>query len=299
MSEILKGSFLTDKKGRKMEIVDAEARAKAEENAAAIGELSEGKAYQQYVTDGEGKAKWEDRLAYKDTVETIVLPEMTGVVANDGEYAQIDNITVESLTGSIAIGDTITVKWNNETYECVVRKDGSSYYAFGAEDGIVDSGDYPFYAYGRVDGTYFCINVNASVSSGTEITLSLTKKETTVKPIPAEYLPSTYDAIIAMPDGVTFPVAESDAAGVAFAVGSFGSLYTKAAAGIPINVIARYAYNYGGDYYEFLTPATYYVVMPNEDSNTREIHLEFKHPDKSGRQIVNISANGFEVFVMT
>ena len=45
MSEILKGSFLTDKKGRKMEIVDAEARAKAEENAAAIGELSEGKTH--------------------------------------------------------------------------------------------------------------------------------------------------------------------------------------------------------------------------------------------------------------
>ena len=30
---------------------------------------SEGKAYQQLVTDGDGKTTWEDRLAYSETIE--------------------------------------------------------------------------------------------------------------------------------------------------------------------------------------------------------------------------------------
>lgn len=45
---------------------------------------SEGAPYQQLVTDGTGKATWEDRLAYEtDPVETEVFPEQT---LTDGEY---------------------------------------------------------------------------------------------------------------------------------------------------------------------------------------------------------------------
>lgn len=190
MSEILKGSFLTDKKGRKMEIVDAEARAKAEENAAAIGELSEGKPYQQYVTGADGKAKWEDRLAYKDTVETIVLPETIGVVSEDSSYGdrRLDNISVENLTGSIAVGDTILVKWNDETYECIAEAGDMGLCYLGAMNGDFADSDYPFFI-ASTNGANFDIYVSDTQAAGTEIVVSLTKKENIVKTIPAEYLP--------------------------------------------------------------------------------------------------------------
>lgn len=83
------------------------------------GELSinGGTPYQQLVTDGEGTAKWEDRLAYEtEPVLTEILPEQsfTG--------------TEMELTGGSKpiVGQTYTVKFDNTEYECIcVDLDGT------------------------------------------------------------------------------------------------------------------------------------------------------------------------------
>ena len=71
---------------------------------------SGGTPYQQLVTDSDGNAKWEDRLAYEtEPVLTEILPEQnfTG--------------TRQVLTGGskLSIGQTYTVKFDNTEYECI------------------------------------------------------------------------------------------------------------------------------------------------------------------------------------
>lgn len=151
------------------------------------------KPYQQLVTGADGKAKWEDRLAYKDTVEKVILPEMTGVVTKDdeNEQAQLGNITAENLNGLPAVGDVLQVKWNDEMYECTVMQgDRSGDYQIGVMWGEFTNGDYPFWIYGRKDGSSFTIYADyATTAAGTEIVVSMTKNENIVKMIPAECLP--------------------------------------------------------------------------------------------------------------
>ena len=79
-------------------------------NVSGGGLPSGGTPYQQLVTDGNGKTKWEDRLAYEtDPVLTEILPEQnfTG--------------TKQMLTGGskLSIGQTYTVKFDNTEYECI------------------------------------------------------------------------------------------------------------------------------------------------------------------------------------
>ena len=71
---------------------------------------SGGTPYQQLVTDGNGKTKWEDRLAYEtEPVLTEILPEQN--------FTGTDQI----LTGGskLSIGQTYTVKFDNTEYECI------------------------------------------------------------------------------------------------------------------------------------------------------------------------------------
>ena len=69
-----------------------------------------GSAYQQLVTDGDGNAKWEDRLAYEtEPVLTEILPEQSFTGTN------------QILTGGskLSIGQTYTVRFDNTEYECI------------------------------------------------------------------------------------------------------------------------------------------------------------------------------------
>ena len=66
--------------------------------------------YQQLVTDSEGNAKWEDRLAYEtEPVLTEILPEHNFTGTN------------QILIGGskLSIGQTYTVKFDNTEYECI------------------------------------------------------------------------------------------------------------------------------------------------------------------------------------
>lgn len=188
MSEILKGSFLTDKKGRKMEIVDAEARAKAEQNAAAIGELSEGKPYQQYVTDGDGKAKWEDRYGYAKRNVTTVIPEMTATgFEADVDRSEVYEAQVAFETDSGFTYETVyTVMWDGAEYTAKANYGNSdtvevgNFYFYSA--GIADN-SLPFWL-GWWDNTVYvrCLDTNPHTFS-----VSIVDEE--IVPIPAEYLP--------------------------------------------------------------------------------------------------------------
>lgn len=69
-----------------------------------------GEPYKSLVTDGNGNAKWEDRLAYEtEPVPMEILPEQSFTGTNKG------------LTGGskLSIGQTYTVKFDNTEYECI------------------------------------------------------------------------------------------------------------------------------------------------------------------------------------
>ncbi len=187
-------------------------------------------------------------IGYKEKSETVILPEKTGVVANDGEYAWLENITLSDVNGTLAVGDTLVVLWNGKPYECVVQyQDGyegvDSNLQFGAVDGSVSDGVYPFYAayefYEENDGRFqFLLNVE-DTSAGTEIVVSVIKKETTLHPIPDEYI-NKWDAVIEMRAGSGIKPAEyPNAEDFTLAEGTFDDLMAKVSAGKCVQVYLR------------------------------------------------------------
>lgn len=200
-----------------------------------------GTAHQQLVTNADGKAVWEERYGYKETTETVILPETTGVIENDGEYARFDI----ALNMSVQAGDVVLVNYNGETYECTAYNDYDSM-RLGATDLV----KYPFFV------TLFSEDFNSGkfdVSpdtnpTGTEITLSLTKKETIIKPIPAEYLPSPYDVIFDIEFGEQ---GERDVAtldNLTIVKGSYESCYAVQSARFPVKALCRLNWWYGWDW---------------------------------------------------
>lgn len=190
------------------------------------------------VSDADGNPRWEDKLTYKNTVETVILPETTGVINNDGEYASFE-VECEDFREKVKVGDIVLVSWNGEIYECTA-------YEEGGDPTLGDLGNYEKYPFGI--SPYFnkiIVNVNESTPTGTEITLSLTKKETIIKPIPAEYLPG-YDLVIEKinPYGTI-----DDVANYRLVKGDVASLAEKCAMGLVPTAACRSEGNYDGAYY--------------------------------------------------
>lgn len=77
-----------------------------------------GGAYQQLVTDGDGNALWEDRLAYAYTGMVEILPETTLAVNTDSMDAYIS----EPLTGNLVAGNEYTVTYNGTDYVCKAQE---------------------------------------------------------------------------------------------------------------------------------------------------------------------------------
>lgn len=75
-----------------------------------------GAAYQQLVTDGEGNAKWEDRLAYDTVAEITYLDEMT--LAFSAVNSNLNSSSI-SATLDISAGDTVIVTWDGVRYTCI------------------------------------------------------------------------------------------------------------------------------------------------------------------------------------
>ena len=87
----------------------------------AKGNAAEGSVgkYKQYVTDADGNAAWEDRLAYKTTAEVVNLAPTELTAGDDGgdgtneSFFLLSPWAVELVAGSV-----VTVTYNGTVYEC-------------------------------------------------------------------------------------------------------------------------------------------------------------------------------------
>ena len=91
------------------------------------GREGEGKAYQQLVTDGDGNAKWEDRLAYETVTKTAVLEEQSVSFTLQGGHM------AATITGFFEFvdGSTVIVSWDGVLYTCTAQAINSTYVVFG------------------------------------------------------------------------------------------------------------------------------------------------------------------------
>lgn len=152
-----------------------------------------GEPYQQLVTDGEGNAVWEERLAY-DGGSVEILPETVlqggdedGDGVNDGFYL------VQPLNEPLVIGETYTVSYNGVAYECVAVGTGIETY-LGNVDFAMETGDTgePFVLAVVKDtdmnaaGVY---GVVMPIDGATSVTLSITKGA--VHTIDEKWLPAS------------------------------------------------------------------------------------------------------------
>lgn len=79
-----------------------------------------GEPYKQLVTDGEGNAVWEDRLAY-DGACVAILPETALQGADDNGDGVTDSFYLtKPLNEPLVKGETYTVIYNGASYDCVV-----------------------------------------------------------------------------------------------------------------------------------------------------------------------------------
>ena len=127
-----------------------------------------GAPYQQLVTDGDGNAKWEDRLAYEDTVNII-----------DNQEFVFDNTQMIIGSGDLVVGETYKVIFDSTEYSCeCVEMNGVTVI------GNVDSSfsDYPF-AIGCMSGQITCIVQNPGT-----YTIGVIGKS--VNRIPEKFLPT-------------------------------------------------------------------------------------------------------------
>lgn len=116
---------------------------------------SEGKAYQQLVTDGDGNVQWEDRLAYEYT-------EWRDFALSLGAGTEITGFTMPP------VGDTVTVKVNGvESVETVKsgEMEGQSYSYIGPTDiAEMGSGAEGWIVFNDTGGMYGLANPETNVS---------------------------------------------------------------------------------------------------------------------------------------
>ena len=118
-----------------------------------------GAAYQQLVTDGDGDTKWEDRLAYE--VRTMVLDHVVNKFTTQSSVLPNVNYngTDKALTDD-NIGDNYIVTINGVEYRTVLRKKytqyWNTYYYLGSDPPAVannmSGNEFPFSIY--IDGTH-------------------------------------------------------------------------------------------------------------------------------------------------
>lgn len=76
-----------------------------------------GAPHQQFVTDAEGNALWEDRTHYAHAGLVDILPETTVTLGSDDPMAPI----MEPLLTSLVAGNEYTVTYNGVEYVCVAQ----------------------------------------------------------------------------------------------------------------------------------------------------------------------------------
>ena len=153
------------------------------EVAAAVGGglPTGGAPYQQLVTDGEGNAKWEDRLAYEtEPVFTEIVPEET-VVFSDSEFGKSAQWppAFNPVEGSIYI-----IRIDGAEYTCpFVIIDRTPALGNLALAGVGDDTGEPFIMFNAGQWLFF------STGSASEHTISISGMQVSISKIDKKYLP--------------------------------------------------------------------------------------------------------------
>lgn len=165
-----------------------------------IGQISEEIAgdepFKQYVTDAEGKAGWEDRLAYKTFAE--ILPK-TNASANES----IDGGLYETVFNEPIVfedGKTYKVIYNGTAYKSVAEASVPEYpyaplillgnkslFGRGAGVDLPDTGEPFVLAYAENAPNEYGFHVSSGIFVDEQIEISI--EEASIHKIPREYLP--------------------------------------------------------------------------------------------------------------
>ena len=149
-----------------------------------------GSAYQQLVTDGDGGVKWEDRLAYEtDPVLTEIVPEQNVSFRSAGG----DGIMIASWPPAFNAleGSTYIVKFDGADYTCTCIR-------FGGENGTLALGNLSILGTGDDTGEPFIMFDNEgwsiySLDSASEHTISIHCWQTALSKIDEKFLPVASD----------------------------------------------------------------------------------------------------------
>ena len=142
--------------------------------------------YQQLVTDGEGNAKWEDRLAYAVTEEQVIFSqENIAFIEQNGKHGagSLD------MPETINVGEKYRVNFDGETYDCIahmVPRDSFIYIGNGFLNGMPDDTGEPFLIMHPFDATEIVILTSLTNSTHT---VFISRVVETVHKIPEKWLP--------------------------------------------------------------------------------------------------------------
>ena len=148
--------------------------------------LADGQAYQQLVTDGDGNAKWADRLAYEtDPVLTEIVPEETVTFTPDSGMMT----ALWPPIFNAVEGQTYIVKFDGTEYKCSCTR-------LGREGGPLVLGNLSIPGVGDDTGEPFVMVYSGqwaffSTDSATEHTISISDKQVSLSKIDEKYLPES------------------------------------------------------------------------------------------------------------
>ena len=156
-----------------------------------------GSSYQQLVTDGSGKVKWEDRLTYE--VRTMVLDHVVNKFTT--QSSNLPNVNYNGTDKALTddnIGDTYIVTINGVEYRTVLQKKytqyWNTYYYLGSDPPAVannmSGNEFPFSIYIRGSNNEKDISDYFTLDKDT-LPHTITVEKCAMKKIDEKYLPAT------------------------------------------------------------------------------------------------------------
>lgn len=170
--------------------------------------------HQQLVTDANGVAKWEDKLAYKST-QKIPLVEETAFETFEESFTDDSGVThtfswadPTPFVLEFEIGKTYYVNYDGVEYECATYLDSQGEFAIGNEavaEGVYDGTGEPFFAYYQLDGAEAYYGL-ATATPGAH-TISISEMNTTFTKLDSGYLagvkPEAHQQLVTDAEGNT------------------------------------------------------------------------------------------------
>lgn len=169
-----------------------------------VGGGGEGTPYQQLVTDGDGNAKWEDRLAYEATEEQVIFSQEdiafneSGGVYGSGPFG---------VSETISVGEKFRVDFDGKTYDCIAYSmnpsvlDDPVLIGNGSKVGPFDDTGEPFLVFYEQEQQ--SIDISTELTSPTH-TVSIAKVVETVHTIPQKFLPEKTKVYVSSDDNYMY-----------------------------------------------------------------------------------------------